>query len=256
MDPAQLAALLALAAVAAYVQTLTGFAFGLMMMGGVGLTGIIPLADAAVLVSILVVVNAAQVLAKGWRDIAGREFALMMVSSLVFLLIGYWLLGILLMGSLSWLKLALGAVIIVSSIQLLFKPEPLERRSGNGSFLFFGAIAGLMGGLFSTAGPPLVYHLYRQPLRAAAVRETLVAVFALNALLRLTTVALVGQMPDRHFFWSLTTIPVVIAFTYLARRYPPGISPLNMRRLAFVLLFLSGASLALPALLKLIGDFS
>ena len=39
MSGIELAGFLALAAMAAYIQTLTGFAFGLIMMGGVGLLG-------------------------------------------------------------------------------------------------------------------------------------------------------------------------------------------------------------------------
>ena len=42
-----LAAFLFIAGVAAYVQTITGFAFGLITMGGVGLTGLLSLPDAA-----------------------------------------------------------------------------------------------------------------------------------------------------------------------------------------------------------------
>ncbi|MBB4953525.1 putative membrane protein YfcA [Agrobacterium vitis] len=255
LDPS-LGGLLLLAAIAAYMQTLTGFAFGLIMMGGIGLTGVIPLREAAVLVSVLVIVNALQVLRHGWRDIAVREFIPIIISSLVFLLVGYWLLGILIAASLDWLKLVLGGVIVLSSLQLLLKPAPLEQRSSTASFVFFGSVAGLMGGLFSTAGPPLVYHLYRQPLKPTAVRETLVAVFAINAAIRLATVAAAGNMPSPDFWWSLTTIPVVIAFTFVAKRWPPPISPDTMRRLAFLLLFLSGVSLGTPALLTLFGDIS
>jgi len=256
MDTASLVILLLLAAGASYVQTLTGFALGLLMMGGVGLTGVVPLPDAAVLVGILGLVNAAQVLAKGWRDIARREFTLVVAVSLVFLVFGYWLLDLLLAASLDWLKLVLGAIIILSSLQLLLRPAPLANPSGAASFAFFGAVAGVMGGLFSTAGPPLVYHFYRQPLRPVSIRETLVAIFAVNGLLRLVLVALAGDMPSSSFWWSLLCIPVVMAFTALARLYPPPLTPTGLRRVAFGLLFLSGISLAGPAFLTLFGDFS
>jgi uncharacterized membrane protein YfcA len=256
MDIASLATVLALAAVAAYLQTLTGFAFGLIMMGGVGLTGVIALPDAAVLVSCLTFVNAVQVLVKGWRDIALRAFVPVVVSSAVALLAGYWILTIMAAASINWLKLVLGMVIIVSSIQLALKPAPLAQVSSRGSFAFFGAVAGVMGGLFSTAGPPLVYHLYRQPMSAAAIRETLVAVFAINAVIRLFVVAFSGDMPHAGFWWGLTAIPVVVALTFAAKRWPPPISNLSLRRLAFVLLLISGLSLALPALLNIMGDFS
>ena len=256
METASLVILLLLAAGASYVQTLTGFALGLLMMGGVGLTGVVPLPDAAVLVGILGLVNAAQVLAKGWRDIAWREFLLVIFVSLAFLVLGYWLLGLLVAASLDWLKLTLGGIIILSSLQLLLRPMPFEKPSGPGSFLFFGAIAGIMGGLFSTAGPPLVYHFYRQPLRPVSIRETLVAIFAVNGMLRLLLVGLAGDMPSSSFWWGLLCIPVVMAFTALARRYPPPLTPTGLRRVAFCLLFLSGLSLAAPAFLKLFGDFS
>ncbi|PDT39719.1 MULTISPECIES: sulfite exporter TauE/SafE family protein [Sinorhizobium] len=256
MDPAGLAGLLTLAAVAAYVQTLTGFAFGLIMMGGVGLTGMLGLPDAAVLVSCLTFINAAQVLLKGWRDIAVREFVPVLISSMIALFAGYWLLGVLAVASINWLKLVLGVVIIASSIQLALKPAPLAKPSSTPSFIFFGAIAGLMGGLFSTGGPPLVYHLYRQPLPPVAIRETLVAVFAVNAVIRLGVVASAGHMPAAGFWWGLLAIPVVMALTLAAKRWPPPISNLAMRRVAFVLLLLSGLSLAVPALLKIIGEIS
>src|SRR5215218_7416326 len=172
---------LALTGVAAYTQTLTGFAFGLITMGGVGLTGLLSLPDAAVIVSVLTLVNATQMLLKGWRDVAWREFGFVIASSIPLLFIGYWLLEWLAGTRADLLRLILGLVIIVSSLQLARKPEPLAKRSSDGSFLFFGGIAGLMGGMFSTAGPPLVYHFYRQPMPLAVIRETLVFVFALNA---------------------------------------------------------------------------
>ncbi|MDO1582849.1 TSUP family transporter [Rhizobium oryzicola] len=252
MTAAALADLLLIAALAAYMQTLTGFALGLIMMGGVGLTGLLPLPDAAVLVSLLVIVNAAQVLARGWRDIAWPQFLPALAASLVFQAIGYWLLNLMASASLDWVKLVLGLVIVVSSIQLSLKPEALQQLSSSVSFAGFGAIAGVMGGMFSTAGPPLIYHFYRQPLRPAVVRETLVAIFATNAVVRLGIVAGVGKLPSASFWWGLLAIPVVIGATWLAKRFPPPLSPLAMRRLAFLMLFLSGLSLALPSILRLV----
>lgn len=251
MDIAGFAALLVLSALAAYMQTLTGFAQGLIMMGGIGLFGLMPLPQAAVLVSILVLVNAAQVLAKGWRDIAWREFRPAMMASVIALIAGYGLLDILLSTAVEWLKLVLGLVIMASALQLILKPEALPQRSSTGSFVTFGAIGGLMGGLFSTAGPPLVYHLYRQPLPAVKIRQTLVAIFAINAVLRLMIVTASGALPQGDFWWSLLCVPVVMVATFVAKRWPPPLSQTSMRRIAFCLLLLSGLSLAAYALLKL-----
>jgi len=41
---------------------------------------------------------------------------------------------------------------------------------------------------------------------------------------------------------GLLAIPVVMAATYAARRWPPPLSPKTLRRIVFSLLFLSGVS--------------
>ncbi|APF39235.1 Sulfite exporter TauE/SafE [Chelatococcus sambhunathii] len=253
MSPGELIGFLALAFAAAYAQTLTGFAFGLITMGGVGLTGLLSLPDAAMIVSVLTLVNATQMLLKGWRDVAWREFAFVMAASVPLLFAGYWLLEWLADARADMLRLVLGAVIIASSLQLAMRPAPLAQKSGGASFLFFGGIAGLMGGMFSTAGPPLVYHFYRQPLALATIRETLVGVFALNAVFRIGLVAFSGNLPGPSTLTGLFAIPAVMAATFAARRWPPPIAPQVMRRIVFVLLFLSGVSLGVPAVLRLLG---
>ncbi len=253
MSWAALTGFLLLTGMAAYVQTLTGFAFGLITMGGVGLTGLLSLPDAAMLVSVLTLVNAAQMLLKGWRDVDWRKFALVLIASWPFLFIGFNLLEWLAASRADLLRLALGLVIIVSSLQLAQKPDPFRQPSRAPSFLFFGGIAGLMGGLFSTAGPPLVYHFYRQPMPLVVVRETLVTIFALNALFRTGLVIASQQIPAASTLSALFAIPAVIAGTHLARRYPPPLSQAVMRQMVFLLLFLSGVSLGAPAAVHLLG---
>jgi len=253
MSLAELIGFLLLTGVAAYAQTLTGFAFGLITMGGVGLTGLLSLPDAAMIVSVLSLVNSAQMLLKGWRDVAWRQFWLVMATSIPLLFVGYALLDWLAGTRADALRLILGLVIIVSSLQLAHRPEPLARPSGSFSFLFFGGIAGVMGGLFSTAGPPLVYHFYRQPMPLVKVRETLVTVFALNSVFRIGLVTAVGDLPSGSTWSGLLAIPVVMGATYAARNWPPPLSPATMRRIVFVLLFLSGVSLGAPSAVRLFG---
>lgn len=253
MTPLALVELIAITSVAAYVQTTTGFAIGLVTMGGIGLTGLMDLPDAAVLVSVLTLCNALLILAKGWRDIAWPEFRLLIIPTIVALFVGYAVLEALAGSSLDWVRLVLAGAVIASSVQLLFNPHPLAQRSPTWSFVGFGALAGLMGGLFSTSGPPLVYHLYRQPIRHVSVRETLVLIFALNGIVRLATVGIAGRMPPVSLWWTLISVPTVIVVTYLAHRWPPPISRTALRRAAFVLLLLSGLSLGLPVLVNLTG---
>ncbi|MBM6596340.1 sulfite exporter TauE/SafE family protein [Microvirga pudoricolor] len=253
MSGIELAGFLALAATAAYIQTLTGFAFGLIMMGGVGLSGVMSLPDAATIVGVLTLTNAGQMMLKGWRDVAYRELKLIMIADLPFLFVGYFLLEWLADTRLDLLRLLLGLVIVAASLQMARKPHPLAQVSKPGSFLFFGSIAGVMGGLFSTGGPPLIYHLYRQPLPLAQIRETLVTVFALNQVFRLSVVGATGNFPTGSTLSGLLAVPVVMGATYAARRWPLPLPPAILRRIVFALLFLSGVSLGAPAVLHMLG---
>lgn len=249
MDPLTIALLLLLAGVAAYVQTITGFAFGLLMMGGIGMLGLLPLPAAAVMVSILTLVNATQMILRGWRGVAWREFRLALLPGLLLLALGYFLLEQLAQTNLDGLRFLLGLVIVGASIQLLLQPHPLPERSSSGSFVLVGALGGFLGGLFSTSGPPLIYHLYRQPFAPATIRDTLVLIFAVNAIFRLVLVSGSGNFPLHVLAWALLAAPVVTATTYLAKRWPPPLPVLALRRMAFSLLLLSGLSLALPPLI-------
>ncbi|HEV2505820.1 MAG TPA: sulfite exporter TauE/SafE family protein [Mesorhizobium sp.] len=254
MDLGPLLVFVGFAAVAAYVQTLTGFAFGLVMMGAVALVGLLPLPDAAAMVGMLTLVNATQMLVQGgWREVAPRELRLILVASLPSLFVGYALLEWLADTRADLLKIGLGLVIMLSSLQLAVRPAGLEKRSSDASFVGFGVISGLMSGLFATGGPPLVYHLFRQPLSHVRIRETLVTAFGVAQAVRLVVVVASGNMPSMSPVALILAIPTVMLMTYAARRWPPSLSQQAMRRIVFVLLFLSGLSLALPAALHLVG---
>ena len=249
-----LAGFLLIAGVAAYVQTVTGFAFGLVMMGLIALVGLLPLADAAVMVGLLTLVNATQMMLHGGRHhVARHELRLVLTASLPALVVGYFLLEWLADTRADALKVVLGAVIMASSLQLAVQRKALARPSSDASFVGFGIVSGVMGGLFSTGGPPLVYHFYRQPMPPARIRETLVAAFGAAQVVRLSLVALSGNIPPPSTLAGVAAVPVVMGMTYTARRWPPPLSAAALKAAVFVLLFLSGVSLALPAALRLLG---
>jgi uncharacterized protein len=143
--------------------------------------------------------------------------------------------------------LALGLAILACSLLLVVQTRPRGQVASPGTFAFFGGISGVMGGVFASAGPPMVFHLYRQPLDRVVVRDTLVLLFAVNAVLRLIIVLAQGRFDAASWALSAQALPVVLIVTWLARRYPPDWSPTVVRRVVFVLLAIAGASLVAPA---------
>ncbi|WP_447530155.1 TSUP family transporter [Vreelandella sp. TE19] len=241
--------LLGWVALATYAQTITGFAFGLILMAGVVLSGLAPVSMVAILISILSLFNCALALYRNMSNLDWEIIVLCSLSGFATLIVGVWALEFLSGSYVHWLQLILGLAIILSSLMLVLNPVPKNARSGRLSFLFFGGLSGFMGGMFSTSGPPLVFHFYRQPLTLAVIRDCLLLIFAINSLQRLIIVGMSGQLTLNILVLAATAIPVVMLFTWLGRRYPPPLGERSLRRVAFLLLFASGLSLCASSLL-------
>lgn len=241
--------LLGVVSLAAYIQTVTGFAFGLTLMGGSVLLGIAPVPVVAILISILSLLNCIMALYRNVGNLDRQIIVLCAMSSVITLFAGVWLLNHLSGAYVGALQLILGGAIIVSSLMLVIRPKPQAGRSGPSTFLFAGMVSGLLGGLFSTSGPPLVFHFYRQPLARAVIRDSLLLIFSIHSVQRIALVAWQGALTADILLIALTALPVVLVVTWLARRFPPQLSDLTLRRFAFVLLMGSGVSLCLTAVL-------
>lgn len=249
----QLVLLWLVAGGAAWVQTLTGFAFGLILMGVVGLFGLIPLPEAAIVASLLVIFNGIMVLRKDWRAIDRKGLGLLLLGSFPGLAIGYGLLLYLATSALSALALILGALIVFASLQMLGRPQPQSQRSGTASFIATGLAGGVMGGLFSTAGPPIIWQMYRQPFTHVMVRATLVSVFFLNAAARLVLVLATTGISSRIWLAAAGALPMVWLGTFMAQKFPPPVPLTVLRRIAAGLLLASGLALCATPLASLVG---
>lgn len=240
--------MLAVVAIATYTQTVTGFAFGLILMGGAVLLNLAPVATVAILTSLLSLFNCAVSLYRNYGNLDRNILLLASVSSFATVILGVWVLNVLSQHYVHWLQIILGLAIIASSLMLIFRPSLQRQRSGPASFVFFGGLAGLMGGMFSTSGPPLVYHFYRQPLAQAVIRDTLLTIFIINSVQRLVIVGFQGAITLPILVIAATAVPTVLVFSWVGRRLPPPISEPALRRAVFILLLLSGVSLCLSAL--------
>lgn len=244
-DPAVLA-FAAIALVAAYVQTVSGFALGLIVMGAAAAFHLAPIAFTALVVSVISLVNVLTALRGRWHEVRGpilRVAAAAMVPTVLGgLALLEWLQGAWLDG----LRALLGGFILVAGLLLMLRPHPRPAPSPLWKAGVWGAVAGLFGGLFSTAGPPIVYHLYREPVGIAAIRSTLLAFFLVATLTRIVTTGVAGAIDGAVLAWVAAGVPAVLLGTWAGRRFPPHLPDLVMRRLAFVLL----AGLGLPLLLS------
>lgn len=241
--------LLCFIALGSYIQGVTGFAFGLIVMGSVTALNLAPIEVTAFIVSILSLINSLIGLYGGrYRDVNIRALTWIVIPCLPATFAGIWLLGYL--GESHWglLKILLGLCIILSSITMLYQAKNITRPSPRSSFSLSGIAAGIMGGMFATFGPPITYIMYRQPATIATIRATLLCTFSITALARIITVSSTQVLENDIFWLCIISIPIVVLTSIAARIYKLPFSSLTIKRCSFGLLLLSGVSLIVGGL--------
>lgn len=247
MSPTEIAIFIVIAALGSFVQALSGFALGLIVLGCVTLLELAPISFTAAVISMISLANGSWVLARHSRCIHWRSAAWTLLGLVPAVGVGLALLARLDSDMPGLLRQLLGWVILMAGVLLMLRPHPHNQVSGRVGTLLFGAAGGVLGGLFSTAGPPVVFHFYRQPWTLAAIRSTLLTVFVLSTLVRITWQSARGELHWPMIEMALyCSLPVLLAAHWGART-APRIAPLAMRRLAFGLLALTGIGLLLPA---------
>lgn len=235
-------------ALASLCQNLTGFAFGLIFVGVAGALQLMSIADAANVACLLSLVNGAVYLRS--HPFAPRWDVLkpLAITSLVGTLLGLAMLQWLSGSALGVLRMVLGAAIVVCAVVLLAQKTQRATLSPWPVTWLMGSVAGVLGGLFSTSGPPLVYLLYRQPLSLQVVRQSLLALFLMGNVLRLGVVVAMGDLAWSSVLVSAVALPVVALVTWLSAKHPPPLSERVLQWLVCALLVLAGVSLLWSAL--------
>lgn len=237
----------ACAGLAAYAQNLTGFAFSLILLGLSSVLHIASIHDAANAATVLSLVNA-------WTYLRGHPgenpwhlLRPILNGSVVGVLAGLMLLVWLSGTAMDVLRGLLGAAILVCALLFMLQTRARAQLSGRGSFTFIGVLSGLLSGLFSSGGPPLVFHMYRQPLGADVIRRVLLLSFALSGLVRLVVVLPTGQFSWQAAALTAAAFPAVYLVSRFHRWLPHQFHPRTLKLLVGGLLCLAGGTLLFSA---------
>lgn len=248
-----LVALLVVIAIAAYFQTVTGFGMGMIVMGVASGFGLVPLGTMAAVISLMMLANSVVALPGKLHHIDWRAAAAAMIGIVPATIAGVLLLQFLSGAAANLLRLLLGVVIIHGGITFARNPVRLATRSPDRSFFASGFLSGLTDGLFSIAGPPLIFQFYRQPMELVTVRNMLLLLFAITSGARTVFLGMQGRLVAEIWILTAFAVPVVAIATFAGRHYPPPIAPQLKRRIVFSVLILIGVSLVATALPAVVG---
>ena len=249
----QLAAFLLCVAIATCAQSITGFAMALILLGLTSLFELAALPDVANVATVLSLASAAIALRGATQSLDWAIWRTTVAGSVLGYGIGVALMAWLSANVVMVLRLLLGVVVIACAVIVLVRAQALAQRSSRWSFQGFGVMSGVLGGLFSASGPPLVYQFYRQPLDLDTVRDTLVATLATGSLIRLAMVVPTGQFSARSLLLCVLSLPVAIVITWWLRRHPPTWRRETVLKIVCALLVVTGVGLIAPAVGALLG---
>jgi uncharacterized membrane protein YfcA len=172
----------------------------------------------------------------------------MFISSMIGLVIGYVSLSWFTDNGINTLRLILGLSIFASAIALFMINTNARKTSGMSSTWTAGFLTGILGGLFATPGPPLVYHLYSQPLDKDLVRQYLFIIFSVTSAARLVIAVFTGELTMNALLLSAIAFPAITVATLLQLKYPVNLSRRVAQLLVTILLLATGLGLIYTSL--------
>ena len=243
MDPAELILFLAVTAACAWLQAVSGFALALGLLGAMTEFHLTPIPVTAVVVSLLGLAGSLVALASERRAVQWRRLAPIALGMLPSVGLGVWLMDRLATEATSTLQVLLGVFIVLGGALMLTRPVTREQPAPRHTGLLAGLFGGLFGGLFAAIAPPVVYHLYREPMTVDAVRATLHALIVVGVVMRMSFVSVFSEVQPLALELVLYALPVVVVATLAGRHFTPELSGATQRRIGVVLLMLLGVPL-------------
>ena len=172
---------------ASFIQSVTGFGFGIFAM--IFLPSMLMYTEANVLSSMLSLFTSLTVALVMWRKIN--------MKNLVFPLVGCLLstyLAVEFIGSQDnkTLILMLGIVLLALSIYFFFFSGKIKIKPTWYAGLIAGVISGVMGGMFSIGGPPVVIYFLQSEEDTDSYLATISTYFVLSGVINVVTKAAKG----------------------------------------------------------------
>jgi uncharacterized membrane protein YfcA len=172
--------------------------------------------DSAVPLSVLIsILVALVVVVQDHRQIHFNSAKWLIIFALIGIPIGT---VILIYGNELWVKIGLGAIIVLYSLYALFGKNSIVLATDNKYWLFVcGFLSGILGGAYGINGPPLVVYGNMRKWNAKDFRATLQAYFLPASFIGVVGYTIKGLLTITVFKYFLVSLPASLPAIYLGR---------------------------------------
>ncbi len=238
-DPVLLLTALAVIFLTAIVQGVTGFGMGLLAIGFLAMLfgakeGVLLLTLIAPAISIVVFV-------RHWRETDWREVLWLAIPLVIGTAPGLWLFREI---EAAPLRRVVGGLLVLFTVWYALPLVPTPRRLSRGWAVAAGLSAGVLGGLTSTGGPPLVAYLLVASLEKRRGLAVLQAVFVIGSLIKVGMAGAAGLFTGPLVWWSIALTVPLVAGALLGQRFFDRLHAEILKRISLVVLGVMGIALA------------
>lgn len=222
---------------AAFLQTLSGFGFALMVMPLITIA--IGLRTAAPLVALTGLTLYAVNLARYWQAVNVREVLHLGTASALGIPVGIWAL---VHVDEHLVKALLGLVLIAYAVYGLARPAMPHLSFGRWVYPA-GFAAGCLGGAYNTPGPPVIVYGSLRQWPKEEFRAVLQAFFLFNATLVVTSHYLAHHLTPAVLTSYLYAVPMLVLGVWAGSRVDRRVDRERFRAIVTAMVLILGISL-------------
>ena len=137
-------------------------------------------------------------------------------------------------------QMLLGGVLILLSLYFLFFNASIRIRATFGGGLLAGALSGVLGGLFSTGGPPAVLYLSSATRDKMAYFATIQFYFCVTNLYSIANRILGGQITGQVLLYGAIGIAGCMAGDLIGKAVFDKLDPQKLKTIIYLGMILSG----------------
>ena len=221
--------------IASYIQGATGFGFGIFSM--IFLPNILTYTEANVLSSILSALSALFVAILMFRKIHWKN---VWFPTLGCLFSTYVAVSFLKTQSSRTLMLLLGLALFLLSLYFFFFSDKIKIKPTWYAGLIAGILSGIMGGMFSIGGPPVVIYFMQSEEDFDRYFATISAYFVFLGVVSVSTKAAAGFITISVWIALAISVLAMLIGAYIGKRTKDKIKPKIVKKVVYGFMAISG----------------
>lgn len=210
--------------IGAFIRGVTGF--GSSMIYVVGLTFVVPAAEAVPIILLLELVTTVWLLPPVWRLVHWRSVLLLLIGCTIAIPAGLLLLAHLPRAPMQ----AVIALVVLTVCLMLRAGFRLRRQPGTVGTVATGLVSGVLTGATSAGGPPAVIYYFSGPQAVSVGRASLIAYLGSADLIATGMATYEGLILEETLVRTALAVPPMLLGSWIGAKVYSRIDPERFRR--------------------------